>query len=48
MVDEPILIDLVCIYCGHAWSVELPKKNEDDGEYVKCPKCGKEGGKRVG
>lgn len=47
MRDQPVLVDLVCIYCGHAWCIELPASEKDDSEYVKCPNCDKEGGKRV-
>ncbi len=47
MVEEgPLMADFVCEFCGHAWTSELGinDKNED---HIKCPKCGKDGGRRV-
>ncbi|MFA5147427.1 MAG: hypothetical protein WC515_08645 [Candidatus Omnitrophota bacterium] len=48
MPDKPVLEDVMCSFCGHAWCVELPKKDADDGDALKCPRCGKDGGKKVG
>lgn len=49
MPEDQIYVDIVCIYCGHPWTVEvgINEKKEIDDDLLKCPKCGKDGGKRV-
>jgi len=46
-MNEPKLLDVSCIFCGHEWTAFCPNGLEEDG-YVECPKCGKNGGQSVG
>ena len=47
MPDEPVVVDVICKLCKHAWSIELPKKEAESPDSIKCPNCKRGGGEKV-